>query len=305
MPKLATTLKAYGILAVSYLFLLLILPANKIAKQQYNLSEVGYHVLLFIVVLPLFLIWFGAFYSYARLRQYSESITNSPEGQDFSKLAKGFTWLAWGAVLTSIVSLILNSIANDHPGFHGTALIIANYLTLAVPLIGYHFLAFGARGLTTRAKVVSNGLSAKIWVGFFALIAVVYFWLTVQHVNLDSFTSTDNAYYLPAWLLIVSVVIPYLYTWFIGFRAAHDMYLYSKYVDGLLYKKAMRSLAFGFVAVIDSSIAVQYLRSAVPRTGRLSLNVVLLLINIIYIFMATGYIFISIGARRLRKIEEI
>ena len=105
--------------------------------------------------------------------------------------------------------------------------------------------------------------------------------------------------------LLTYLIHGFGFTWFIGLLAAYEMYLYSKHVDGVLYQQAIRQLSFGVIAVIASSIIIQYLRSAVPRTGHLSLNTILLIINIVYLFMVTGYVFLSLGARQLRKIEEV
>jgi hypothetical protein len=305
MSKLTTALKQYTVLASVYLLLAFFLPANKIAQHNYHLSSVAYHVLLFVVILPLVGIWFGAFYSYARLRQYCDAITDTAESQDFNKLTRGFIWLAWGSAITALVSIVLNAVANTHPGFLATSIIITNYSSLLVPLVAYSYISTGARSLNIRAMVSITGQGAKTLILFFMFIGVAYCYITFRYLDLHSVGSNSNPYYLPAWLMILTVIIPFLYTWFIGLLAAYEIYLYSKNVQGILYQRAMRLLSGGVISVIASSIAVQYLRSAVPRSGHLSLNSVLLIVNIAYIFMALGYVLISLGARQLRKIEEV
>jgi hypothetical protein len=305
MSKLATALKQYFVLASIYLVLVLLLPANKIAQHNYHLTSVAYHVLLFVVVLPLIGIWFGSFYGYTRLRQYSDAVTDTPEGHDFSKLSTGFTWLAWGSVIAALSSIILGAIANNQPSFLASSIIISNYLSLVVPLVAYSYISTGARGLNIRAKVSITGQGAKTLILFFMFIGVAYCYVTFRYLDLHSVGSNNNPYYLPAWLMILTVIIPFLYTWFIGLLAAYEIYLYSKNIQGILYQRAMRLLSGGVISVIASSIAVQYLRSAVPRMGHLSLNSVLLITYVAYIFMAIGYVLISLGARQLRKIEEV
>ena len=305
MSKLTTALNQYTVLACAYLSLVLLLPANKIAQHNFHLSSVGYHVLLFVLILPLFGIWFGAFYSYARLRQYIDAANDSSEGNDFKKLTIGFTWLAWGSITTALLILILNAIADAHPGFLATSIIISNYLILLVPLVAYSYISNGAHGLNIRARVSITGQSAKLLVLFYIIIGVAYCYITFRYLNLHSVGSDNNPYYLPAWLMILTVIIPFLYTWFIGLLAAYEIYLYSNNVQGILYQRAMRLLSGGVISVIASSIVVQYLRSAVPRTEHLSLNKVLLIVNVAYIFMALGFVLISLGARQLRKIEEV
>jgi len=305
MSKLTQALKYYGILALSYLALAMLLPANHAAQRDYHLSSSAYHALVFLVILPLIGIWLGAFYSYARLQQYSEAIADTSQGDDFQHLTTGFQWLAWGSAATSLLSMALNAIANIHPGFIGFSIIVVNYASLIVPLVAYSYISTGARGLNINAKISISGYGVKALSFGFMLLGVTFCFLTFRHLNIDSLGSTQNPYYLPPWLIILTIIVPYLYTWFIGLLAAYEIYLYGKHSEGVLYQHAIRQLSFGVIAVIASSIVVQYLRSAIPRSGHLSLNTILMLINVIYIFMAIGYIFLSLGARQLRKIEEV
>lgn len=305
MQKLSSTLKYYGILSVAYMLLVFLLPVNPVSLHDYKLTIASYRLLLFLVVLPLILIWFGAFYSYGRLREYSNAIADSPEGGDFAKLASGFTWLAWGSVLTAIISLILNAIPDTQHYTHGAILIITNYLSVLVPLIAFTYISNGTRSLNERSRITISNSGSKLLILSFMLIGVAYCFVTFRHLSLHTITSTNNAYYLPTWLIILSLVVPYLYSWFIALLAAYELYLYSKKIGGVFYQHAMRQLSYGVIAVIGSSIVVQYLRTATPRTGHLSLNVILLVINAVYILMGTGYIILSLGARQLRKIEEV
>jgi hypothetical protein len=110
---------------------------------------------------------------------------------------------------------------------------------------------------------------------------------------------------LPAWLMIVSVIVPYLYAWCIGLLAAYEIMVFSVNVRGLLYRRALLFLVIGLVAVILSSIAYQYVNSVVPRTGELVFNYKLLLTLAIRIVSGIGFFVLAIGASRLKKIEEV
>ncbi|HEX7632939.1 MAG TPA: hypothetical protein VF401_01285 [Candidatus Saccharimonadales bacterium] len=292
-------------LAVAYILLLFVLPANKIAMHNYHLSSTQYHALAFIVLLPLLLIWLVAFYSYGKLEQYAELIQKTPEGSDFLQLARGVKWLAWGLVIPSLVGIILNSIANARHGFLSTALITVNYLSLIIPLIGFSLMRRGAQGLTDHAKIRLSMANMQILITIFVALGVIFCFFTFQHLNLHSLGSTDNPYYLPGWLLIVTLIVPYLYAWFSGLLAAYEIVLFSKEISGVFYRQAMRLIGGGMLGVIASSVGLQYLRSVSPRTGHLSLSSTLVIINIIYVLMAIGYVSISMGAAKLQKIEEV
>jgi hypothetical protein len=305
MKRLGRDLSAYCLLSLLYLILVIILPANKTAMHLYHLSVLEYHVLLFIVVLPLIAIWFTAFYAYTKLRQYSASISKTTEGTNFGLLTTGTRWLAWGLPIPALISLVLNAIANTYSGFHATDVIIVNYISLLVPLVAFSLISNGSRGLVdvARQRISTNG--AKLLTLLFMILGVFYCYLTFRHLNLASLGNANNQFYLPISLLLLTIVIPYLYIWFIGLLAAYEISQYGKNSRGLLYRQPLRVLASGFVAVIASSIALQYLSSVEPRTGHLSLNSALAITYMIRIVAALGYILIAIGARRLKKIEEV
>jgi hypothetical protein len=298
-------IRDYILLTILYLILVIILPANQAAMHSYNLSASQYHILYIVVALPLVAIWFTAFYGAAKLTQYAQLIKRTREGQCFDWLSRGATWLAWSLPVTAMVMLFANAIANSHPGFQGWGVIITDYVTLAIDLAAFTMLGKGARGLTAHTKIQLNLVQARQVIVFFLLIGVGYCFLIFRNLDLSSLQASNNPYYLPVWLLITTIIIPYLYSWFTGLLAAYELILYGRKVTGVLYRQSVRLLAFGSVCVIAGSISAQYLLSATPRYGHLSLNSTLVLINLIYICMAAGFIFISIGAHRLKRIEEI
>jgi hypothetical protein len=283
----------------------MLLPANKVAVHNYHLTSAGYHSLLLAILLPYIGIWFAAFYGSAKLHDYAELIKKTPEGLGFTLIAKGFQWLAWGLPVPALISLWLNSIANAHPGFLPSALIITNYINVVVALVAFHLIGQGTRDLTTLTKSRLNAAEARTILLIFLTLGVAFCFFIFRHLNLHSLGSTDNPYYLPAWILIPTLIIPYLYAWFTGLLAAYEIILYGRHVSGVFYRQALSLLASGMTSVIASLIFVQYLRSIAPRAGHLSLNATLLLINIIFIFMAIGFVLMSFAASKLKRIEEV
>jgi hypothetical protein len=288
-----------------YVALIFILPANKVAMSNYNLDAPTYHVLLLLVVGPYMLIWLGAFYAYVKLQQYTTLLKKTPEGEDFHHITKGVMYLAYGLPLVALLSIFVNSIANSHPDFKAASIIIINYASLLVPLLAYSTIRKGSHGLAERAKIRFSLSDMRTVVMVLVLLGVAYCYFTFKKLNLDSIGSAENPYYLPAWLMITTVIIPYLYAWFSGLLAAYEMVLFSRQVQGVLYRQAMRWLASGLVGVIAGGVGLQYLHTVVPRTGHLSLSSTLLLVNIIFLTLAIGFILLIIGAVRVKKIEEV
>lgn len=305
MPALGSTLKYYTLFAVSLLLLVIFLPANSDTLHTYHLTSTSYHALLIVIVIPLIAILFCAFYGYESLKRYAAKIVSTPEGPGFQPLARGFSWLAWGLAINSVISILSTTIATSHTSLHAANVIFENYISLIVPLVAFSMISKGSRNLRSSAKVHISDRGAKSLIFLFMCIGVTYCYITFLYLDSISFSSSANPFHLPVWLIISTVIIPSLYTWFIGLTAAYEIHLYSKRATGVIYRKAMALLSYGAVAVIMSSIAVQYLHASSPNTGSQSLSIKLLIVNVCLVLMAIGYILVSLGSRKLRKIEEI
>jgi hypothetical protein len=292
-------------MAVLYIGLIFILPASQAAMQHYHLSALEYRVATASLALPTIVVWFAAFWGYAKLREYSQAIAKSKEGSHFAQLGNGCAWLAWSLPLTTISAFVLNGISNWQPTFHPTAIILANYIALIVPLIAFVVIGLAARNMVGKLHLNLDLTSARLTMLLFLAGGIAYCFLIFHRLDPMSLTSTHNSYFLPIWLLIVSVIIPYLYAWFIGLLAAYEITLFGVNMHGLLYRRALLYMVSGFVAVILSSIALQYLDSVVPRTGALLFNYKLLLTLVIRVVSGIGFFTLAIGASKLKKIEEV
>jgi hypothetical protein len=269
----------------------------------YHLSNAQYHVLIMAIILPLVAIWFAAFYGYAKLKEYSQAVQKSREGPAFRLIAHGAAWLAWALPATSISSVIFTSIANVHPGFHAAAIIIDNYISLALGLIAFIIISRGTRALSDTVHTGTSLFGFRNLIALFITIGVVFCYLTLN--NITASHNDGNPYHLPVWLLLLTIIVPYLYAWFLGLLAAYEVGMYSKNVKGVLYKQALNLLALGIVGVIITSILIQYLSSLSESLSHLTLNYILIVIYILLIVYCIGYVLIALGAKKLRKIEEV
>jgi hypothetical protein len=298
-------LQRYILLTVFYILLIFLLPASTITMRDYQLSAFEYRIVVFAVALPAVLVWLAAFIGYAKLREYAYAIRKTPEGIYFDQLAEGCTWLAWSLPVSTIIPTLLNAIANQHPGFHASAIIISNYLSLILPLIGFSMIASASRGLLGNVKVKLSLANARVIIVAFLILGVLYCFLTFSHFDLSSLSSTHNPYFLPAWLMVITVTIPYLYAWFMGILGVYEITLFSKHVRGILYRQALIFVVGGLLAVILSSVALQYINSVEPRVGHLVFNYRLVLVSLFRIIGGAGFVLLTLGASRLQKIEEV
>lgn len=312
MPEVARTtstvprvMKRYLMLAVLYAFLICILPASKQTMAAYNLSLIEYKLLLFGISIPTFMVWLAAFIGYARFHDYANAIKGAPEAYGYKRLALGTTWLAWALPISSIVAIILSGIAHSYQDFRPSSIIIANYVALLLPLIGFIYIGSAARALSATAHKAFDLSKAKTIITLFALLGLTYCYFTFTRFDLVSLTNTDNPYYLPIWLMMFTIIVPYLFSWFTGMLAALEIMIFSKHVHGLLYRQALQLLAAGILTVVVSSIALQYINSASPRVGYLILGYKLLLITLFKLLAGAGFVLVAYGASKLKRIEEV
>lgn len=297
-------LQHFAWVAMFYILLTLVLPANDITRQAYGLTAFEYHVVALLVAFPTLLVWFAAFMGYSQLRGYARAIRRTPEGIYFDQLAGGVTWLAWSLPVSVIVPNIFNSIANGN-SLHAGSVIASNYLTLILPLVAFSVIAAASRGLLATVKVKLTLVNARLLIISFLLLGVLYCFFTFRHFDLTSLGSTDNPYFLPLWLMVMTVTVPYLYAWFMGILAAFEITLFRRHVRGVLYKRPLGLLVGGLLLVILSSVAQQYTASVEPRLAHLVLDYRLVLTLAFRILSGVGFILIALGAHRLQKIEEV
>jgi hypothetical protein len=298
-------IRRYCLLAVAYLLLIFLLPTNGTSMQDYHLSALEYRVLLFAVAIPSLVVWLVAFFGYAKLYEYAASIQKTPESKAFTSLATGCAWLAWSLPIPAIVGLITSSMASVWPDFFPSATIIINYSYLVFPLVGFSFIGKASRELLSQAKIQVSATNARGIMLFFVVGGALYCYLTFRRFDPGGLGTTDNPYFLPIWLTLITVIIPYLYAWFIGLLASYEISTYSKQVRGVLYRQALHLLVSGLVVVIIGSIALQYISSIQPPAGHLALNYRLLFIIGFRIVTGIGFALIAVGAGRLKKIEEV
>lgn len=292
-------------LTMFYVALIFMLPANEDTMRAFHLSPMGYRTALLTLTLPLMAAWLMAFAAYGRLCEYLSLIRRSPEETHFEKLATGMKWLAWSLPVPAVAALLLSALANEWNVFYPASIIITNYLNLALALIAFSIIGVASRGLVNRANLKFNTMVSRMIVLSFLLGGVVYCYLTFQRLDLSSIGSTHNPYFLPVWLMVLSVIIPYLYAWFVGLLAAYELTLFSHQTEGVLYRQALRMLAVGLAVVIASLVILQYINGVQPRVGHLIFGYHTLLGAVLHAISGVGFILMLTGASRLKKIEEI
>lgn len=290
----------FVVLTVLGVVLALGLPPDPHALSQLHISSMAYRLAVAFLLIPYIVIWYTAFYAFAKLQEYTRYIKKSSEGRAFRKLTIGMGVLAFGLVIPTLASLVFGAISQMHPGFKATGTVMANYLTLLAPLIAFSFINTASRWLVSSARAQTRLLSTRLFVIFFIILCTVYTRLVLHNHDLH-----PDSYYLNGFFLLTTVVIPYLYAWFLALFSAFEFRVYARHVKGLLYKRTLRQFAAGITVAICGSIAIQFVNSTIAARVSQTLGSLLLVEYILVVVVAVGLILMAFSTKKLKKIEEV
>lgn len=296
-------------LAILYAALTVFLPPDANTLTKYNLSTPGAKILSLSVVIPYIIIWFTALYGSLKFKHYADTIVDNQDGKACTTIANGLLVLALSMPVSALVSNSNLYFSRKHPGYLPAATIINNYVNLILVLAAFYIIYRGAKQL---AKVLKNyvahasDLASEALPLIFILGTVAYSYLTLtnparQH---PAGSAKQAAYYLPDWLLLVTIVIPYILVLFFGLSAVWYMRLYSARVPGILYKRALRYVLGGIFVAVLSVMTLRILVSMTAWFESQTLKLILAILYLLLIFIGIGYWLIAKGAKKLTKIEE-
>lgn len=292
--------------AATYLLLTALLPVDKAVLAKYRITRAQDIGLSLTVTVPYVIIWFIALIGYLRLRTYTEKIKSSKDGMAFQRISGGLFWLALWLPLSTILNTITTAYANAHHGAAPAMVIINNYANIVMLMPIFAVIESGSLKLLGAIKKTPSRLPQSL-IFLFIAFGSLYQFLTLADANrqFPSHNVTVAAYYLPDWLIVFTVIIPRLFTWFLGMKAVYNLYLYKTAVKGQIYREGLNRLAGGIAGVIISLIVLRCFQSLSSQLTELSLGLILLVVYALLVIISVGYIFIAKGARSLQRIEEI
>ncbi len=298
----------FGIFTLVYVALTLWAPTDTDILTRYDLTSSEARNLRLTVTLPYIVIWFFAIFGFVRLKTYSHLIRKSSHGKSLSTIANGLFVLAVGLPLRAIGNRLVSLAEDLQPHLAATSTIIVNYIDIIAGLVAVGLIYTGSQRLM-KTTTKSNNKTAPPYLVMIvlALIGTSYTYLTFTN-PVRQFPAAEGghaAYYLPDFLLLFTVVLPYLIIWYMGLHAAYFIRIYRKSVQGIIYKKALAYLAAGIVFVVLSRVAMRYMASLNTIVEAWTLQYLLAIIYCLLIFIAIGYGLIAKGAEKLKKIEEV
>lgn len=277
------------------------------AINQYRINLVQVHLLRVSILLPVLLIWLAAVFAVSRFRHYSQLVADSPEGLGFRKISNGVLMLFLVLVIPSFVSLISNFYP-EAGNLEKWVSIVRQYLTIILYLMAFWYLYLGSKKLNKAFKIPYKAKLGyrRIATAFLGLLVIAYSW-AIFH-NQFRTVSTDPlikpTYFLPDWLIISTIFIPQIVMWLWGAWIISNLHGFSKNVQGSVYRNTFAWLTWGVTATLVLLVALQFLAQASTLFGHSSLKVILIVIYILVLLIAIGYLFMARAARYLTSIEE-
>ena len=127
-------------------------------------------------------------------------------------------------------------------------------------------------------------------------------WMTVSYANSSK---SQSIFYLPAWLVVLTLVVPYVYMWYCGLSAAYCLFSYHRHVKGILYRQSLSYIAVGIGLAVGTAALIQFFTIYSSHVTRFALGPLLLIVYGLVLIYAAGYLCIARGAKKLKIIEDV
>lgn len=305
--KTEVSIHAFILLTATYVGLVLFLPPDQSSLQKYSLSVLESRLLSLTFVIPLMVVWFFALYGFLRIKAYAAMISDSPEGKALTKLSNGLMILAYNLPLSSIIAALFNYWSLRHPDMLAATTIAKNYIGVLVSVAAFVLIYNGALSLQRSLRIrqrFEHPYSLRS-VGMIIVTSAVFVWLILANPLNSSNANEYAVYYLPNWLIIFTLAIPYLLSWYCGARATQWLLAYRQQVTGKIYRQPFDDLAKGIGVIVFDAVIIQFIVTLSPVLTRLNLTPLLLTIYVLVMLYVIGYGLVARGAKGLKKIEEV
>lgn len=296
----------FSSLVIFYISFLLIRPYSSAAFARYSLDPSQARLLNILVAVPYVIIWFCAFYGVVKIKQYAFVIKDAKEGRAFNLIANGLYLLALYFPITSIINLLKTFVFIRRPLLIPSGTIITNYVGLAIVFGAFSLILLGSKHLVSTLNKVSVKHS-RLGMLIFGAFCLVFAYLTLTNPSRQFPTANSKiaAYYLPDWLLALTIVIPFILVWLMGYLSAHYISVFRSSTTGIIYQKAMGYIAGGVGAILGSIMLIRTLSSMTGFFSSLELRMLLVVIYMLLIIISMGFLLVAKGANRLKKIEQV
>jgi hypothetical protein len=291
------------VIACWVVYAVLSLLAPTAASARFHMTPMQLFFLRLSIIFPVNLIWLMATRGVINVKFYAQMIRGSHDAQAINTIADGLLWTLAYLILITLGNAVLPYFVNAK--FFDVLIIIRDHIGPLFALIAFFVLYRGSQ----RLKLVANfdtWSTSTIW----ALIAfsIFAFFFVLEFATspaIGTGPSRSSLAILPHELLLFTLIIPYIASWFMGILAIINISKYARQVKGNLYRQALESLVRGIAGVVFFIMVYQIIVFAARYLTEISLGMTLLIVYIILLLYGLGFLFIRTGAKKLMRIEAV
>ncbi len=277
-----------------------------LSSNRFNLTPAKTHSIQIAVLLPIVIIWWIAAMGAERFKSYTSQIKQHPDGRGLDKISTGLVILVVAIIIGGVFGVLRAWALNN--GWLAAYTNISNHLTVIGPLIAFAYMFSGSLELnkiTKKKQIVSR--NALIFLLILLLIAAAYVKILLNYKYLESTPDPTkySSFYMSPALVFLTIGLPYLIGWGLGIMTAVNLVRYRAYVKGIIYKAMLLRLVVGIPIVIGFYFAVQLLIAFSTFFAKAGLSSILLIVYLLIIAYAIGFLVIASGAKKLAQIEKV
>lgn len=285
-----------------YLFLTFLAPQT---ANAFNLSPGQILFLKITIALPYLATWIFAAYGLSKLTQYiGEAKPEKTAMMDlFRSYRVGLLWIITGTVLVALIGGVRSYIMNT--SILPSLTIVSNYLYVFPSLFGFIAIFRGTLLLQSSPEMSEHKHREYLLITIIiSVIASFYIFLIFTNPSrqFSADPTVAATYYLSDLLILLTIVLPIIITWWLGFFVAFTMSDLIPYIIRTEFIQGITRILYGIWSIIFASIIIQALLSlGSTRLYAIGIGFLLLIVYIFVLLQGLGYFLIALGSNELRK----
>jgi len=297
-----------GVLLAEAAYAVLTIMAPRTPSQNaLGLTPLQLMLLQLTIVVPYMVAWLAGTRGALGFKSCSEMIPEAEGGRGFRGFGFGVAMLVAGSLLTALIGAWRPFAAPGSAAVVAVT-IVNNYVYVLTSLLASVFMFRGAGRLVGKDANRAYGrddlvMAVILGVVIAGLYAPLVYTNPSRQVSLNA--AVAASYYLPDALIALTIILPFIVAWTLGFMTAMRIARYAPPGRDPRQKKAVRKFVNGLWMTLFSSILLQLLVSiGTDRLLALGLGSILALIYVFIILQIAGFALISAGSNRFCRFAE-